>query len=40
MLAHEDVNMVAIEQHAQPVHELKHKYNKVGSGLKDSARKD
>ena len=41
MIANEDVNMVADEQHAQPINELKHKhYGKVGSGLKDDDKKD
>lgn len=40
MIANEDVNMVAAEQHAQPVNELRHKNAKVGSGLKDDDKKE
>jgi serine/threonine protein kinase len=36
----EDVNMVAVEQHAQPIHELKHRNFKAGSGLKDEDKKE
>lgn len=40
MIGIEDVNMVAAEQHAQPVNELRHKHFKAGSGLKDDDKKD
>jgi DNA repair photolyase len=41
MLGNEDVNMVAVEQHAKPINELRHKnYAKVGSGLKDDDKKE
>ena len=39
MQGHEDVNMVAAEQHAQPINELRHK-NYVKSGLKDDDKKE
>ena len=41
MIGNEDVNMVAAEQHAQPINELRHKqYGKMGSGLKDDDKKN